>query len=111
MSIAPTVLALAALFAIATLIPAPADASPGVSAAASRPYQNAPTNDLYDVSCVSVTFCVAVGGYRAPGEFRTLIESWDGRAWHIVPSPRPGDSGLNGVSCVSVTSCTAVGFY
>jgi len=41
-----------------------------------------------------------------------LIESWNGTAWSVVPSPSPpADDFLNGVSCVSAISCTAVGFY
>ena len=56
---------------------------------------------------------MAVGAYAtASGTESTLIESWDGSAWNIVPSPSPG-SGLNwleGVSCVSSASCMAVGY-
>ena len=40
------------------------------------------------------------------------IESWDGTAWTVVPSPSPTgstSSGFSGVSCLSSTNCTAVG--
>jgi hypothetical protein len=43
----------------------------------------------------------------------TLVESWDGVTWSVVPSPNPGALGtpndLYGVSCISANSCTAVG--
>jgi hypothetical protein len=38
-----------------------------------------------------------------------LIESWNGTAWSVVPSPQPGHRALYGVSCTSVARCTAVG--
>ena len=40
---------------------------------------------------------------------QTLIESWNGAVWSIIPSPSPGSSGLSGVSCLRATRCTAVG--
>src|SRR4029077_653411 len=43
---------------------------------------------------------------------RTLVESWDGAHWSVVPSPNPvaaGD-GFRGVSCASADACMAVGF-
>jgi hypothetical protein len=64
-------------------------------------------SELRDVSCVSRTFCVAVGGVTKNNEGRTLIESWNGHAWSIVPSPNLGTP--TSVSCASPTWCTAVG--
>jgi hypothetical protein len=69
---------------------------------------------LYDVSCTSANFCVAVGIYLTSSNlWATLIEGWDGNSWGLMPSPNvdPGttDNFLRGVSCVSVNSCTAVG--
>ncbi len=71
-------------------------------------------NSLGSVSCTSSTSCVAVGGSEneITGAVQTLIESWDGSTWSVVPSPNPGAgpySMLSGVSCVSATSCMAVG--
>jgi hypothetical protein len=69
---------------------------------------------LYSVSCASDTACTAVGEQVSPGKTspKTLIESWDGTAWSIVPSPSPGIVDvLYGVSCVSATACTAVGWW
>jgi hypothetical protein len=73
-------------------------------------------NGLDGVSCVSATDCTAVGTAVGTGgkDQRTLVESWDGTAWSVVPSPNRGsgnDDFLTGVSCVSATACTAVGRY
>jgi len=58
---------------------------------------------------------VAVGAYDASsGYLQTLIESWDGSAWSIVPSPdgsSTNDNQLTGVSCVKAAICIAVGSY
>ncbi len=71
-------------------------------------------NNLLDgVSCISATACTAVGYSTASsGAFRTLVESWDGTHWSVVPSPSVGTGNniLEGVSCVSATVCTATGF-
>jgi len=42
---------------------------------------------------------------------RSLVESWNGRAWSVVPGPSPSVAYLYGVSCVSAESCKAVGDY
>ena len=65
-------------------------------------------NQLEGVSCVSASACTAVGFHNGKGAGSgTLVESWDGTSWSVVPSPSPGV--LGGVSCLSVTACTAVG--
>jgi hypothetical protein len=66
---------------------------------------------LSGVSCTSSSFCVAVGLYypRPVLTDRPLVETWNGKAWSITPSPRLNDSQLFGVSCVSATGCVAVG--
>jgi hypothetical protein len=68
------------------------------------------------VSCGGVDECVAVG-FAAEGKRgrtgQTLVESWDGTAWSINPSPNPVGSvmnSLNGFSCPSPASCVATGF-
>jgi len=69
-------------------------------------------NELDGVSCVSATACTAVGSYSSGGaNTRTLVESWDGANWSVVPSPSPAPSynQLDGVSCVSAAACTAAG--
>ena len=72
-------------------------------------------NDLGGVSCNLPTACVAVGQYYLSGDFsQTLIESWNGSAWSVVPSPNTSPAQINllrGVSCSSPSACTAFGFY
>jgi len=73
--------------------------------------------DLSDVSCTSLTNCMAVGAYSTSGGDRPLVESWNGLRWSIRPVPGPPSSGsqsgtdLNGVSCATPTACLAVGTY
>jgi hypothetical protein len=73
-------------------------------------------NVLTAVSCGSATSCFAVGS-SADGQTTpqaTLVESWNGTAFSIVPSPNPPGSTRNflkGVSCASAANCHAVGGY
>ena len=70
-------------------------------------------NELNGVSCTSSTSCIAVGDYgHGMAVSGTLVESWNGSVWTVVPSPSPGTaSELSGVSCTSPTNCVAVGNY
>jgi len=72
-------------------------------------------NSLLGVSCISPTNCTAVGSYTGTSEQGwpdTLVESWDGTAWSVVPSQDPNfDDSLTAVSCTNTTSCVAVGDY
>jgi hypothetical protein len=74
-------------------------------------------DSLFGVSCISASACTAVGSYqRDSRKPRTLIESWNGSAWSVVPSPSPGgrhrvQEYLQAVSCTSATACIAVGGY
>ena len=65
------------------------------------------------VACVTPNRCVAVGYFYAPDNSRkTLVESWDGTRWSVVPSPNPSGAAysvLYGVSCTSASQCMAVG--
>lgn len=70
---------------------------------------------LSSVSCISTTWCMTVGSFFPNGGFvqQTLIESWNGTAWSVVPSANaaaPFSDYLSHVSCVSVTFCMAVGW-
>jgi hypothetical protein len=71
-------------------------------------------SELYDVSCVSATACVAVGWYvNGAGTNVTLAERWNGSEWSVQSTPDPAGakgSWLYGTSCTSSTSCTAVGW-
>ena len=85
------------------------------SIVANTPNQSAGDNVLNAVSCSSATSCTAVGNYydASASTPKTLIESWNGGSWSIVPSPSPGSSNndLSGVSCTSSSNCTAVGYF
>lgn len=66
-------------------------------AAASVPI--APASDtLSDVSCVSASFCMAVGG--------RVAEEWNGQAWRVVKAT---GADLGEVSCTRATFCMAIG--
>jgi hypothetical protein len=80
------------------------------------PGPNISTNTYWlgGVSCVSASFCAAVGQTSSPGtNDQTLVETWNGTSWSIVLSPNAGTSGsyLDSVSCISASSCMAVGSY
>jgi len=69
-------------------------------------------NDLYGDSCVTATFCVAVGAGDTKYTTQTLVEQWSGAGWTIVPSPDTNavqPQTLYGVSCTTLTFCVAVG--
>ena len=72
-----------------------------------------PFTELGPTSCVSATFCEAVGvGPNNAGFYVPIAEVWNGKSWLPQPVPTPSGSGfqsLNGVSCVSATFCEAVG--
>jgi len=68
---------------------------------------------LNGVTCTGPANCTAVGhfiiGY---GDEQTLVESWNGSAWSIVPSPNAAAGQLNdlyGVTCGTGSQCVAVG--
>jgi hypothetical protein len=71
-------------------------------------------DELGSVSCLSSSFCEAVGMNISQKQDRfTLAENWNGTKWTIQSTPNPtgDDSSLSGVSCVSPTACMAVGEY
>jgi hypothetical protein len=73
------------------------------------PSQN---NELFGVTCVSISDCWAVGGVPSTTE-PTLTVHWNGLAWSIIPSPNaPGHrvNQLGRVTCVGSSDCWAVGF-
>jgi hypothetical protein len=76
--------------------------------------QSAGQNQLYGVSCVGPTSCMAVG-VSGPGStfVDPLAEQWNGQSWMLVTPLNPPASPatqLNAVSCASATSCMAVGY-
>lgn len=77
------------------------------------PARGTASNNLWNVSCVSRTRCVAVGYYFdvPSGYYRTLIAKYNGTAWSLDASPNRGsvDNYLFGVDCFDTTHCVAVG--
>ncbi|MDA8183322.1 MAG: Ig-like domain-containing protein [Actinomycetota bacterium] len=72
-------------------------------------------NVLASVSCPSATSCTAVGSAvnASTGAEQTLVETFDGTSWSIVPSADTTSTQSNlleGVSCTSSASCMAVGY-
>jgi len=66
---------------------------------------NPNTISLGGVSCVSSTFCMAVGGLSSTG-----AEQWNGTSWSIVASQNVSTNDrFTGVACTSPTFCMAVG--
>ena len=79
--------------------------------------RGATDNSFAGVSCVSASFCEAVGtATDVLGNGISLAEGWNGTSWKIQATPSPAQvldgqrARLNGVSCVSASFCEAVGF-
>jgi hypothetical protein len=103
--------------AVPTTVPAPAVQAPGWSA----PLTTLPPGGGFtSVSCISDTFCVAVGG-GTDGDDSSLTAgsgvavSWDGAAWSdpVVYFPAPASGPvtapvLPSISCTSGPSCVIV---
>jgi hypothetical protein len=75
---------------------------------------NSDENFLYGVSCIDPSSCIASGHWSNTGDVKdaTLIESWNGSAWSIVPSPNTSpvlQDDLSGVSCSGGSQCVTVG--
>ncbi len=75
---------------------------------------NSDENFLYGVSCTDPSNCIAAGHWSNTGDVKdsTLVESWDGSTWSVVPSPNTSPTlqdDLSGASCGSAWQCVAVG--
>ena len=73
--------------------------------------------ELTDVTCLGASECWATGalaeasGNSLSSEPAPLIETWNGSAWSVEPSPNVTAFGyLNGVTCTRVGGCFSVGF-
>ncbi len=69
---------------------------------------------LDGVSCVSSTFCMAVGAYEKIGKGTfTMAQKWNGTSWTAEKPATPGASfnRLKDISCTSSTWCKAAGYY
>lgn len=83
----------------------------GASWKISTPPLGGSQSSLRSVSCVSATFCMAVGGL-ANGAEAPLAERWNGAHWSVITAPIPAGAtsgNFRGVSCTSTTNCFAVG--
>jgi hypothetical protein len=63
---------------------------------------------LSGISCTSATRCIAVGYSLKSGNFATLAELWNGKAWKIIASPTAVGASFGAVSC-KAGLCEAVG--
>jgi hypothetical protein len=61
-------------------------------------------DELLGVSCVSASFCEAVG----TGPDGDSAEGWNGSSWRVQARPSPGGGDAQSVSCVSVDFCLSV---
>ena len=65
------------------------------------------------LSCLSATSCVWAGGtYVSANKARTLLETWNGKAFTAMKmsaSANPNLFSVDGLSCVSAKSCVATG--
>ena len=70
-------------------------------------------NVLSGVSCVTASFCAAVGQWNKGIAAGTIVELWNGKRWQLETTPTAGneDAYLRAISCVSTNACTAVGSY
>jgi hypothetical protein len=69
---------------------------------------------LPNVAATSSTNAWAVGFYTRGGQYKTLIEHWNGKAWTIQHNPNPNpdrvsDRDLSGVAATSATNAWTVG--
>ena len=66
------------------------------------------------LSCISATFCMAVGGFEVNQVPYNYAEKWDGTAWSLLAMVSPAhvlSTGINAVVCSSPMACLAVGWY
>jgi hypothetical protein len=69
------------------------------------------SSGLSQVSCVTASFCVAVGQTQYSSTNTAVLEMWNGTSWALVQGgsvASPANS-LGGVACTSVSWCVAVG--
>ena len=83
----------------ATIIPSP---NPGP--------RNPNADTLRSVSCMSSSWCVAVGDDNTGLGNETMVLMWDGSTWTPVTSPNPlARQSLLSVTCLTTSWCMAVG--
>jgi hypothetical protein len=98
---------------LSTAASADASTSPWAVQQVPHPHVAAATT-LYDVSCRSTAWCMAVGGTLGSGGGQLSADRWNGHAWSLLHPPVPrhtSKSDLGGISCPSVRLCVAVGAF
>jgi hypothetical protein len=87
--------------------------TPGWRFVSNPKLENTQADHLADISCLSATECMAVGGSTATSSVEEPnAEWWNGSSWELRPPVVPGTASLSqleGVSCTSATNCLAVG--
>jgi hypothetical protein len=66
------------------------------------------------LSCMSGTFCMAVGGFQVDGANLNYAEKWNGIRWSLLAMVSPAhasSTGMNQVSCFKPKVCVSVGWY
>jgi hypothetical protein len=109
----------AALCGLIASLAAATPASAATWSAQTVPGPSGPPNAaLTGVSCVSTTFCMALGtsdsgfdhlGINLRGPIAAFAERWDGSAWSLLPIAAGPSPTLTSLSCTSPTFCVAVG--
>jgi len=75
-----------------------------------KPASTAARWQLWSVSCVAPTFCMAAGASQTRSSSTPLVEEWNGSGWRQLGVRAPsGATQLLGVDCVSTDWCAAVG--
>ena len=64
---------------------------------------------LSGISCVTSSFCMAVGTEQVGAQVLALAEGWDGTQWRTLPTPVVSGSAVQAVSCTSTSFCFAAG--
>ncbi len=82
----------------ATIVPSP---NPGTG--------NPNQDTLYSVSCVTSSWCIAVGDNNNGVSTETMMLMWDGSTWTPTTGNEQSRQFLFSVSCVTTSSCIAVG--
>ncbi|HXJ66009.1 MAG TPA: hypothetical protein VNN79_19795, partial [Actinomycetota bacterium] len=81
---------------------------------AQPPNRTQEINRLSGVVVLSPCRAWAVGSYNVPPVSQTLIEEWNGTAWHVQQSPNANTStpnDLEGVTATSTKDAWAVGLF
>ncbi|MDA8399633.1 MAG: hypothetical protein M0008_06240, partial [Actinomycetota bacterium] len=87
-----------------------------LDSAASLSTSSSQSNFLSGVSCVSASFCVAVGQYYNGTVNQNLLLTWNGSTWSLDSAASLSTSSsqsnfLVGVSCVTPSFCVAAGYF